>query len=465
MGHEHCALPAASTAPALDDRALLDGLHALGPEWAAALDDAGDLLRERPTPDTWSALEYAAHSRDITVLHVWAVHRGARRRRAGVPRRGRGRPDPSRPAVDYVSADPADVVDDLEDQADRLAHLADHAGTGAWDRGITFGTSRSRRPSAARARVARLAPPPRRRVPRSHSCAAVADPVASVLRPGRPGRRTATPVAPRPVHRPWREPNSRAHHGSEVMDHERGGHSPGTGVAMDRGRGGLRARMRHTRHPRQVGRIPMDLRSRSATRTGALTGTGGVPPHRLGARRRHLLSPATAPFGAAPPEADEARWWHRRWPWITAAGVIGTVLLLVGLNAVFNQLDVFTVDLTTSHTAFPARAFDVPLDPLRRTTDCTWWRTCRTCSLRSGPRHRPTTWRCRWRSQRRCGRRPGRRESVRSARQDVDHGFGFVLDRLGRGLARRGGRGPPPSRSGRWLAPPRRPSSAPARCG
>ena len=30
-------------------------------------------LRVRPAPETWSALEYAAHSRDITALHVFGV--------------------------------------------------------------------------------------------------------------------------------------------------------------------------------------------------------------------------------------------------------------------------------------------------------------------------------------------------------------------------------------------------------
>lgn len=46
-------------------------------------------------------------------------------------------------AGDYTEADPADVADVLEDQAERLPDVAAHAGTGAWTWGITIGGSRS----------------------------------------------------------------------------------------------------------------------------------------------------------------------------------------------------------------------------------------------------------------------------------------------------------------------------------
>ena len=126
MGHERCEA-CGFDGSALDDRALLEGLHALGPEWADALAGAGDLLRSRPAPDTWSALEYAAHSRDITALHVWAVEQAL------------GGAEPVLPEVDgddlieaasaeYASTDPAEVVGALEDQADRLADVARQPG-------------------------------------------------------------------------------------------------------------------------------------------------------------------------------------------------------------------------------------------------------------------------------------------------------------------------------------------------
>ena len=53
-----------------DDIGLLVALRSLGGEWQRQLDDAGRQLRPRPEPDTWSAIEYAAHSRDVTTLHA-----------------------------------------------------------------------------------------------------------------------------------------------------------------------------------------------------------------------------------------------------------------------------------------------------------------------------------------------------------------------------------------------------------
>ena len=53
------------------DSALLDALRSLPESWREQLAAAGAELRARPEPDTWSAIEYAAHSRDITALaHV-----------------------------------------------------------------------------------------------------------------------------------------------------------------------------------------------------------------------------------------------------------------------------------------------------------------------------------------------------------------------------------------------------------
>src|SRR5438132_6420420 len=49
-----------------DDVSLLDALRVLGPRWRRLLGESGADLRVRPEPDVWSAIEYAAHSRDIT---------------------------------------------------------------------------------------------------------------------------------------------------------------------------------------------------------------------------------------------------------------------------------------------------------------------------------------------------------------------------------------------------------------
>jgi hypothetical protein len=79
--HERCAACGFDGAT-YDDAALTESIVGLGARWGALLAEAAEHLRERPEPDTWSAIEYAAHSRDITALHVYGVERGLRRLRS-----------------------------------------------------------------------------------------------------------------------------------------------------------------------------------------------------------------------------------------------------------------------------------------------------------------------------------------------------------------------------------------------
>jgi hypothetical protein len=141
MEHEQCAA-CGFDGTTYTDTALLDALRALGPRWRALLSDAGAELRVRPEPETWSALEYAAHSRDITALHVYGVEQAL----TGT--------EPVLPAVDgdalidgavasYADADPVAVGAALEHEAMRLAQVAADAGPGLWSRGLTIGTTRS----------------------------------------------------------------------------------------------------------------------------------------------------------------------------------------------------------------------------------------------------------------------------------------------------------------------------------
>jgi hypothetical protein len=121
--------------------ALLDSLRLLGDSWREQLSAAGEHLRTRPEPDTWSAIEYAAHSRDITRLHAYGVEQAL----TGA--------EPTFPAVSddaieaaaaaYGDADPDEVLDALARAATRLAQLADDAGEHAWTRGLTVGETRS----------------------------------------------------------------------------------------------------------------------------------------------------------------------------------------------------------------------------------------------------------------------------------------------------------------------------------
>jgi len=95
----------------------------------------------RPEPEVWSAIEYAAHSRDITALHVFGVEQALTTE------------EPTFPAIDgdaliasaaasYSDSDPNEIVDALDAESTRLAQLAEDAGPQAWSRGLTLGESR-----------------------------------------------------------------------------------------------------------------------------------------------------------------------------------------------------------------------------------------------------------------------------------------------------------------------------------
>lgn len=141
MEQEHCEA-CGFDGGQYNDVSLLEGLRALGPRWRLLLESAGSLLKVRPEPAVWSSLEYAAHSRDITALHVFGVQQALTL------------DEPSFPAIDaedliesavagYSDAEPAPVVDALEAHADRLAQLAEAGGPAAWTRGLVIGNDRS----------------------------------------------------------------------------------------------------------------------------------------------------------------------------------------------------------------------------------------------------------------------------------------------------------------------------------
>jgi S-DNA-T family DNA segregation ATPase FtsK/SpoIIIE len=124
-----------------DAPALVAELRALGPSWRALIESAGPELRVRPAPKVWSAIEYAAHSRDITALHAFGVEQALTE------------DEPHYPAIEadlvetvaesYADEQPATVVAALDEQAKRLATLADENGGAAWARGLTLGSERT----------------------------------------------------------------------------------------------------------------------------------------------------------------------------------------------------------------------------------------------------------------------------------------------------------------------------------
>jgi hypothetical protein len=99
-------------------------------------------LRKRPTPATWSAIEYAAHSRDIAALHVFGVEQALTIDEPKFPEIA-GDELVESAAANYASQDPGEVGMELDDQALKLAELAQASGPASWCRGITFGSSRS----------------------------------------------------------------------------------------------------------------------------------------------------------------------------------------------------------------------------------------------------------------------------------------------------------------------------------
>jgi hypothetical protein len=135
---EACGFDGAS----FDDHELLDTICSLGPRWRALLGSAGAQLRTRPAPEVWSAVEYAAHSRDITTLHVFGVEQALTGDEPVFPAIAADDMI-SAAAADYGTADPDEVATELARQATLLADAAAAAGSEAWSRGLTIGDERS----------------------------------------------------------------------------------------------------------------------------------------------------------------------------------------------------------------------------------------------------------------------------------------------------------------------------------
>ncbi len=125
-----------------DAASLVAAVRALGPRWRALLAEAGPELRERPELGVWSAIEYAAHSRDVTALHVFGVGQALNDDEPVFPAID-GDALIEAAATDYATEDPKAVVDAIDSEAARLAGMVGDADAGAWERGVTIGTDRS----------------------------------------------------------------------------------------------------------------------------------------------------------------------------------------------------------------------------------------------------------------------------------------------------------------------------------
>jgi hypothetical protein len=139
--HEQCAacdFDGAVYGPA----ELLGAIRELGPQWRRLLLDAGDELRLRPDAHTWSALEYAAHSRDVTALHVFGVEQALTIDEPRFPEIA-GTDLVENASAGYASEDPEVVGVELERQARKLADVAGASDSHSWYRGITVGDTHS----------------------------------------------------------------------------------------------------------------------------------------------------------------------------------------------------------------------------------------------------------------------------------------------------------------------------------
>ena len=140
MSHEHCEA-CGFDGSAYDDASLIATLRDLGPRWRTLLSDAGSALRVRPEPAVWSAIEYAAHSRDVTALHCFGVEEALAHDEPVYPEIDGGNLIETASAG-YIDEDPDAVVSALDAETRRLAQLAADAPAGAWERGLTVGENR-----------------------------------------------------------------------------------------------------------------------------------------------------------------------------------------------------------------------------------------------------------------------------------------------------------------------------------
>jgi hypothetical protein len=98
---------------------------------AAAMEDDADagLIRRRPEPRVWSALEYAAHVADIFDAMAGIV---CEMRSKQHPSLDMFDADERAASAGYASQDPGDVLDRLAANAERLASEVDAAGPDDW---------------------------------------------------------------------------------------------------------------------------------------------------------------------------------------------------------------------------------------------------------------------------------------------------------------------------------------------
>ena len=122
---------------ALDRGGIPDAIRAFGKRYRAPLtrflpgEDGDALLRQRPAPEVWSALEYAAHVRDVFASYDGWIHLCLSDDRPVLEA-----PSPEDAAAErrYNDDDPVAVADALAAGAERLAATVESVPDDGWDR-------------------------------------------------------------------------------------------------------------------------------------------------------------------------------------------------------------------------------------------------------------------------------------------------------------------------------------------
>ena len=94
-------------------------------------EDGDALLRQRPEPGVWSALEYAAHVRDVYTWYEALVRKALVEDRPTVEGPDQ---DEEAEAGRYNEQDPGTVAGELEANAERLAATLEAVPEGGWER-------------------------------------------------------------------------------------------------------------------------------------------------------------------------------------------------------------------------------------------------------------------------------------------------------------------------------------------
>jgi DinB superfamily len=104
-------------------------------ELADLLDPAPAAVRERSDPETWSALEYGCHMRDVLLTQRERVLAARRTDEPNPPPMGR---DERVDHDGYTEQDPAAVARQLRDAAGLFANVLARLGPADWERGLVY---------------------------------------------------------------------------------------------------------------------------------------------------------------------------------------------------------------------------------------------------------------------------------------------------------------------------------------